>query len=295
MQISGIQGDSANKTYKGAVDAQAFCFGGSGAADDGVFTIEKGLDSATVPLLEHLKSGQVIDSVTVTVLRSSGQGMAPSPASQSKIEKVVVRGYRMGGHDSLSEDVSFQWETARITSYDRNGTALPAVQVQAPATVQQQTTPVCDATTTNRSPGAVDSAAVFLKVPGVQGDSLVNKGASDATAFCFGVAAERNATNLLPLTLGKPADRASAQLASDFRTGELRDGVKVLVTKPSQSDPILEYTVANSALRAMRSGGRGDALHEDLAYAGNSVSITVRSVRPGGALNPPQSVQLSAS
>jgi hypothetical protein len=100
---------------------------------------------------------------------------------------------------------------------------------------------------------------------------------------------------LLPLTVGKPADRASAQLASDFRTGELRDGVKVLVTKPTQASPILEYTVANSALRAMRSGGRGDALHEDLAYAGNSVSITVRSVRPDGALNPPQSVQLSAS
>ncbi|MEZ5159105.1 MAG: type VI secretion system tube protein Hcp [Candidatus Nanopelagicales bacterium] len=296
VQLDGIQGDSVDKTYKGAIEAQSFCFGGSGAADDGIFTIEKNLDSATVPLLEHLKNGQIIDQATVTVVRPNALGISTVTA-QAKIENVVVEGYRMGGHDSLGEDVSFGWETAHLISYDRNGTAQAPVDVAAPTTVERQTSPVCDATTTDRAPGEIDNASVFLKVPDVTGDSVdkVNKGAIDSMSFCFGVVADGGSTNLLPLTVSKAADRASSQLAHDFRSGQVRDGVTVLTTRPNTTGAILEFRIGNAVLQAMRSGGRGDPLHEDLAYAGSSVLVTTRQLQNDGTLGPPQSVQLDAS
>ena len=294
VQIEGIPGDSRSSAYEDAIDAESFCFGGSGAADDGAFTLEKDLDSATVPLLEHLKNGQVIDHVTVTVVQGGDSGQ--SIVSRATIDNVVVQGYRIGGHDSLGEDVSFRWQTAQLVSYDRNGTAQQPVQVEAPATVQRQTTPTCDATTTDRTPGQIDGASVLLHVPGVPGDSVdpVNKDASRATSFCFGVAADGGSTNVLPLTVSKAADRASAQLAADFRSGQVRNGVTVLTTLPTQKGAILEFEVQNAILQGMRSGGRGDVLHEDLAYAGGSVLVTTRSVMPDGTLGNLQTVRLSA-
>ncbi len=100
LRLTGVTGSSSDKDHKGWIDVTSFCLGGASADDDGIFTVEKGTDADSAPLLQELAGGSGITTAEVQLVGPDSKGGQVTVAS-FKFSGVSVHGYRFGGHDTL--------------------------------------------------------------------------------------------------------------------------------------------------------------------------------------------------
>lgn len=293
LTLDGVPGASTSKGHEGAIEVKSFCLGGANAADAGVFTIEKSLDGASVPLLEALAGGDSSPTAEVRFVRPSA-GEPPVPVATYKFSDVTVRGYRFGGHEDTDEDVSFAFAAGTAQSFSQNATGTSVgstVQVLgAPDTIGAESEPRCAAVTTDAAPDPTAGLDLTLSIPGIAGTST-NKWSDqqiELKSICFGGTAGPAYTSV---TASKSLDRASPPLQAAFSTGTPLGTSTITLWRPSgNAAPVAALTLAltTPTIDAYRVGGRGGSTHEDLSFVAASTVVTYRAQDPrtGAALDP---------
>ncbi|MGZ4279260.1 MAG: type VI secretion system tube protein Hcp [Solirubrobacteraceae bacterium] len=115
LQVTGLTGETTDKTHKGASDTSSFCLAGSGSGSGsfGSFTVQKPVDSASPGLADEMAKGTPFSSAQLTVSRTNKDGTI-SDFLTFKFAGVRVDGMRQGGHPGApaTEDVAFDWSSA---------------------------------------------------------------------------------------------------------------------------------------------------------------------------------------
>ncbi len=278
LTLAGIPGDSVDSKHKGAIEVSSFCLGGASADDDGVFTVEKPLDSASVPILEALADGTSIATAQVDVVRAS---KLQETVATFKFSNISVRGYRLGGHETLDEDVSFRWTQVVAQT---GGTAGEPITAPDPVA---ETEPRCAALTTDREPGDLSGVSAFLEIPSIPGGSQSDKhkGAIEVRSICFGGSrAGGSGPSYTSVTTTKRTDVASARLHNAFREGTVLADSTIAVERVTDKGyaPVLRLELASPTVAGYRAGARGGPLAEDLALTTGSLTVTYFVYDPAG-------------
>ena len=287
LKLDGVAGNSADDKYKGWIDVSSFCLGGASADDDGIFTVEKGTSADSAPLLQDLVDGKGFTSAWVELVNT---GSTRELVASFKFSGVSVRGYRLGGHDTLDEDVSFRWTLANVTTDFPTGTKPVAVTMTAPEPIAE-TEPRCAALTTDRKPGEVPGVDIYLNIPDVPGSSMTDKhkGEIDVQSICFGGsrAGESKNPSYTSVTATKGTDKASAKLHEAFRTGKALGNSTIVVERPgAKLAPVLKLELSVPAVNGYRAGARGGPLVEDLSLTTETLKVTYYKVDANGSSAP---------
>jgi type VI protein secretion system component Hcp len=284
LRLTGVTGSSSDKDHKGWIDVTSFCLGGASADDDGIFTVEKGTGADSAPLLQDLADGSGITAAEVQLVGTDNKGGRETVAT-FKFSGVSVHGYRLGGHDTLDEDISFRWTTAGVTTEG----VTTSQELAAPAT-GAETEPRCAALTTDREPRDAAGVDIYLKIPSVLGSSLSSKhkGEIDVRSICFGGSrAGDSGPSYTSLTATKRTDKASAKLHEAFRTGDALGDSAIVVERTGASPaPVLKLELAIPTVNGYRAGARGGALAEDLSLMTQTLKVTYYEINPDGSTTP---------
>lgn len=296
LRLDGVTGSSTSKGHEGWIDVTSFCLGGASADDAGIFTVEKGMNADSASMLEDLAAGTEILTGDVHLFRAGG---SQEKVASFKFDGLSVRGYRLGGHDSLDEDFSFRWTSAstEIPSPKPGGKAITSV-FAAPAT-NAETKPACAALTTERTPVAVANADIFLAIPQVPG-STTDKGHENEIAvqsICFGGSrADGGSLTHTSVTATKQTDTASPLLGEAFRGGKSLSDSTISVLRAASGvvapREVLNLGLASPTVNGYRSGARGGPLFEDLSLATSTLTVTYTWYKPDGTKDNSKSIVL---
>lgn len=293
LKLDGITGDSVDKSHKGEIALSTFCMPGAGTPDVGSFTIEKGVDQATVALLGAMGDGSVRPA-TVTMVRNTADSFT---TATFKFDAVQVAAFRLGGRDDLTEDVAFSWTgAADVETFGQDAAGRPiSLGVQhitndTPATVGQ---PACSALTTQTDPGSIGQPA-YLALTGIAGEATdkAHKGEIPVQSFCLGAVPGDGSVRLAGLTVGHSRDVSSGPLQALAATGAQVATGQISLPLVGANFDSLKLQLTGPVVTGFRAGGRGSANHEDLGLAASSVTVTYTSQSATGAPGTPVSVTL---
>jgi type VI protein secretion system component Hcp len=289
--LDGVTGSSTSTDHKGWIEVTSFCLGGASADDDGIFTVEKGPEADSAELLQLLADGSEITSGEVKLVGPNTQKGALENIATFKFSGVTVRGYRLGGHDTLDEDISFRWTSAEVTTEGVGPTKMPAPKTGA------ETEPRCAALTTDRKPGEVPGVDIYLEIPNVPGSSqsTAHKSEIDVQSICFGGsrAGGSKDPSYTSITATKGTDKASAKLHEAFRTGTPLGNTGIVVERPGDpASTVLRLDLSAPAVNGYRAGARGGPLAEDLSLTTETLTVTYYKVNRDGSSAPADPVTL---
>ena len=284
LRLDGVTGSSTSKDHKGWIEVTSFCLGGASVDDDGIFTVEKGVAADSADLLKRLADGSEIASGEVELVGPNAQG-APENIATFKFSGVTVRGYRLGGHDTLDEDISLRWTSADVTTAGVGPTKLPAPKTGA------ETEPRCAALTTDREPGDAPGVDIYLRIPNVPGSSQSDKhkGEIDVQSICFGGsrAGGSKTPSYTSVTATKGTDKASAKLHEAFRTGTPLGNSTIVVERTGESPAVvLRLDLFGPVVNGYRTGARGGPLAEDLSLTTETLTVTYYTPNERGSSAP---------
>lgn len=265
LKIATIPGESVDDKHAREIDLRSFCMGGLSDADAGVFTVEKRVDVATPKLIEALATQGAIDKAVVSI-----ESIRSDLRATYTFTGLKVDGYRFGGHGDSDEDVSFTWSKVGVT------TGSAALQELTAPPVKARTQPRCDQLTTTEPAAAATSYQGFLKIASIPGSSVDDKHANeiDVRSLCFG-ASTQTTPRYLSFTMTKPADRATGPLLNAFTTGADVGTTSIVLRRVGGvSNDLLRITMERPVIDAMRTGGRGGNLHDDVSVGFASATIT---------------------
>ena len=139
MEIKGIPGDSEDKQHKGWIEFQSFSHGvsqsiggarsyagsaTSGRCDHQDMTIIKAVDSASPELFKKCCAGTHIDTVTIKLMRASGESQTRVTFMQWDFKDVVISSVSPGGSAQGGdpvESVSLNYGEIKLTYVKSKG------------------------------------------------------------------------------------------------------------------------------------------------------------------------------
>ena len=136
MTIPGIPGESLNKNFLNAIEVFSFSWamaetvtnvtssGGAGKPQFSDLIVNKILDKSSPKLMQALVTGQHLQKVTLSLVKSAIGPSANKPFLTYEFDTVLVSSVQdsgsSGGDSAPSESISFAMERALVTYYTQN-------------------------------------------------------------------------------------------------------------------------------------------------------------------------------
>jgi type VI secretion system secreted protein Hcp len=135
LEIEGVEGESADKAKKGAIDVLAWSWGasqsgtmhagsGGGAGKVSVqdISVTKWIDKSSTDLLLHVCNGEHYPKATLTCRKAGGEALEYLVITMEEVMITSLSTGGSGGEDRLTENVSLNFANFKIKYSEQAGT-----------------------------------------------------------------------------------------------------------------------------------------------------------------------------